>query len=317
MFYFDPLYAVVLVVLSAIIPGVLIGFPLLRNTNLSRLEKVVISFIAGLFIPPFLSFIENGFLNIPFSQTMVYLNILLTTVIGIVIFWKFGYIERIPKLWKEEVAAKLKEPKFNWITAIKSVVLSPAFIILVLMFLAWFLRFQAWTPIYQELDPYYYTYGTHQLLTLGNKPLVDDSAWYPQVTVSHRGMPLYHFMIGHWYYLYTPNYDKYILTAVSSMYPSIVAALLVFMAYLFIKTIYDERYGLFAAGLMALLPATLLKMAAGVFELQPLSIFVAFFFFAMFALAIKFGRKEYYLLCGGALAVMILGGTVTILLLIE
>ena len=296
MFVFNPFYETLLIVISALVPGLLLGLPLLRRTKFSMFEKVVLSFVIGVFVPPFLSFLENGFIGIPFSPVMVYANILLVSVIGLFLCWRTGYFD------KEKTKKLIIKPDK---TSLLSVLKSPSLWIFFIMLLAWFLRFQAWSPVYQELDPYFYVYGTKQLLTLGYKPMVDNTAWYPLVQTSHRGSSLYHFMLGHWYYLYSQHFDKYVLTAVASMYPPIVTALMVFMAFLFVKEIYDYRYGLFAAALLALLPSTLMKMAAGVFELQPMSLFFIFMFFAFFIRALKTRNRWYYAVSG-----LILGGQV-------
>jgi len=51
-------------------------------------------------------------------------------------------------------------------------------------------------------------YGARQILVQGMVPLTDDTAWYPLVTVSHRGVPVLHYMFAHWY-VFTTGSTEY------------------------------------------------------------------------------------------------------------
>ncbi|MCC7552646.1 hypothetical protein KO317_03190 [Candidatus Micrarchaeota archaeon] len=297
MFTFDPLSLILMIFFSAFIPGTFIALPFFKNVNLNLLEKLILGFILGMILPAFILFLLS-FIGIDFSYTLAFGSIVFITIIGIL--WTYK-----EKAWQDISIPKLKEIREDYWKYVGYVLL------LIFIFLAFFIRMQSFSPIYQELDPYWYMYGTQQILTEGSVPLTDTTAWYPLVESSHRDVPVLQFIEASWYSLYTQGgtYNNYLLSVICSFYPPLVAALLVFCAYLFCKKEFGEKWGLVAAGLMAALPSTIMKMAAGVSEAQPMALFTIFFFLATFILALKEKQKKLFILAGVAAATVILGAT--------
>lgn len=261
-FEFNASYQSMLVFLSAIIPGIAIGWPLLKGTKLSFAEKFMLSFFIGLFAPPTLLFLE-GLLGLKFSLFAVIADIFVLTAAGILWGMKNGAFEiRLPRF---DAGKALAEP----LEAAKKA--APGALLLLAVFLSFWIRVQTYSPIYSELDPYWYVYSTGLLLQEGVVPVTDDTAWWPEVTSSHRTVPLKVYLEAQWYSLYTKGgaYSNYLLFTVASWLPPVAAGMLAFGAYLLISSVYGRRYGIFAAFLMAFLPGTIFKMSAGVNEAAP------------------------------------------------
>ncbi|MEM4633929.1 MAG: hypothetical protein QW275_02120, partial [Candidatus Anstonellaceae archaeon] len=70
---FNALYHSVLVFLLAVVPGLSIGLPLLRNSSFSKAEKFLLSFFLGLIAVPSLLFLQ-GLIGIKFSLFLVFAN---------------------------------------------------------------------------------------------------------------------------------------------------------------------------------------------------------------------------------------------------
>lgn len=297
MFTFDPLSLILIIFFSAFIPGTLIALPFFKNVNLNLLEKLILGFILGMVLPAFVLFLLS-LIGVNFSYILALGSIALVTIIGIV--WTYK-----EKAWQDISLPKIEDIKKEHWKYIGYALL------LIFIFLAFFIRVQSFSPIYQELDPYWYMYGTQQILTEGSVPLTDSTAWYPLVESSHRSVPVLQFIEASWYSLYTGGgeYNNYLLSLICSFYPPLVAALLVFCAYLFCKKEFGENWGLVAAGLMAALPSTIMKMAAGVSEAQPFSLFGLFFFLAVFVLALKEKQKKLFILVGLAAATVTLASS--------
>ncbi len=298
MFTFDPLSLILIIFFSAFIPGTFIALPFFKNVNLNLLEKLILGFILGMILPAFVLFLLF-FIGVDFSYMLAIGSIGLVTLVGII--WTYK-----EKAWEDLSMPKLKEIKKDYWKYVGYALL------LLFMFLAFFIRVQSYSPIYQELDPYWYMYGTQQILTEGSVPLTDTTAWYPVYpNNSHRRVPLLNYLQANWFSLYTGGgeYNNYLLSVVCSFYPPLVAALLVFCAYLFCKYEFGTNWGLVAAGLMAALPSTIMKMAAGVSEAQPMALFTMFFFLATLILALKEKQKKLFILAGIAASTVILGAT--------
>ncbi|MCX8197346.1 MAG: hypothetical protein N3G80_03470, partial [Candidatus Micrarchaeota archaeon] len=302
-FSFDPLYHSLLVFLSAIVPGVALGFPLLKKSSLSFTEKLFASFFIGLFAVPTLLFLE-GLAGIQFSFFLTILNIFLLTAAGV--FW--GIKTDAFFLPKLELHQSLEFAKKA----------APSFLLVLACLWAFWIRIQPYSPIYSELDPYWYVYSTAQLIQYGAVPPTDDTAWYPEVKSSHRSVPLKAYLEAQWYSLYTAGgaFDNYLLFTTSSWLPPISAALLCFGAYLLISCAYGRRYGLLAAFLTALLPATIFKMSAGVNEASPVGFMMLFLSLGMFAWSIY--RKDSALLpvASYAFFVAVLASNIQIVLIL-
>ncbi|MFA5381542.1 MAG: STT3 domain-containing protein [Candidatus Micrarchaeia archaeon] len=297
MFTFDPISLLLIIFFSAFIPGTLIALPFFKKVNLNLLEKLFLGFILGMVLPAFVLFLLS-LIGIDFSFMLALSAILIITIIGAV--WTYK-----EKAWEDLKMPNIKEIKEDYWKYIGYALL------LIFIFLAFFIRVQSYSPIYQELDPYWYMYGTQQILTEGSVPLTDTTAWYPLVESSHRSVPVLQFIEASWYSLYTQGgvYDNYLLSVICSFYPPLVAGLLVFCAYLFCKKEFGNNWGLVAAGLMAFLPSTIMKMAAGVSEAQPMALFAMFFFLATLVLALKEKQKKLFVLAGLAASTVILGAT--------
>ncbi|MGC8479688.1 MAG: hypothetical protein ACP5M9_03400 [Candidatus Micrarchaeia archaeon] len=167
-------------------------------------------------------------------------------------------------------------------------------------------------PKFFEFDPYFDMVSTQYILTYGYQPLYEHAAWPTLVNGTvHRIQPLVPYLEAYWYELATTNTQKLnntLLSDVSSFYPPIVAALLVFVIFLFIYTEYGDIPALFAAGLTFLMPTLISTFIAGEQLLEPWGIFTLFFFFATYLLAVKYPeQKRYAILAGIAFASTFLG----------
>jgi asparagine N-glycosylation enzyme membrane subunit Stt3 len=282
-FTFDALYFSLLVFLSAAIPGIAIGWPLLKKSGLGALEKFLLSFFLGLFAVPSLLFLES-LAGLKFSLFLVFANAFVLVAAGA--FWGVkneAFSPNFPKIGKIGVHLLTYER----IAAF----LAPALLLLAVL-LAFWLRIQPFSPIYSELDPYFYVYGTGQIIREGIQPLTDDSAWWPEINSTHIGQPLKKYLEAEWFALYTNGgeYNNYLLFTTSSWLPPISAAFVSFGAYLLVSSIYGRRYGLLAAFLLALLPITIYKMSAGVNEASPVGMMMLFVSLGVFAQALV--KKE-------------------------
>ncbi len=87
--------------LSIIVPGFFLSLALLRKTNLSMFEIVVIGFIFGLIFPPALTWLESYFINyihfFSFSESLYNINVVLLTIIGIALSYKQGLFSTTKK----------------------------------------------------------------------------------------------------------------------------------------------------------------------------------------------------------------------------
>ena len=87
----------------------------------------------------------------------------------------------------------LKNQKISWIPIL----------LLILLVVSYVIRLSTYSPVFQELDPYYYTYIAQQIITTGFNMHNDSTAWYPDVVVNHREVPMLGYMESIWYTLYT------------------------------------------------------------------------------------------------------------------
>ena len=307
MIVFDPLLLIVLIVVSSLVPGTLIALPFLRKTGMKLPEILMFGFILGIVLPALMLLLEM-LVGINFSLPLVLFNLVALSVIGVLwgLFEKTFDFSKEAEFVKKAIGTAGKERT----TLVMEAALYGVLILVV--FLAFWVRVQSYGPIYQELDPYFYMYGTHQILTLGAVPVTDDTAWYPEVNASHRIAPLMMYMQAQWYALYTKGgqqYSEYMLSLTSSFYPPIAAALLAFCTFALIAQEYGRKFGIIAAALMAFLPSTILKMAAGVSEIQPYGLFALFFFFAAYAMAVKRKDVRFAALAGIAYLALLLGSS--------
>ena len=146
---------------------------------------------------------------------------------------------------------------------------------------------------YFEFDPYFDMLNTQSILTYGYQVLYSPSAWpiASQGTIL-RIQPLIPYLEAYWYSLmnvftHYSAFNTTLMSNVSSVYPPLTAALLVFVIFLLIYKQYDEWIGLISAGLIASIPVLFTTFVAGEQLLEPWGIFSLFFFFATYMLAIK------------------------------
>ena len=167
-------------------------------------------------------------------------------------------------------------------------------------------------PKFFEFDPYFDMVSTQYILTYGYQPLYEHAAWPTLVNGTvHRIQPIVPYLEAYWYQLATGNTQHLsttILSTVSSFYPPIVAALLVFVIFMFIYYEFGKLPALFAAALTFLMPTLISTFIAGEQLLEPWGIFTLFFFFAAYLLAVKNPKeKRFAILAGIAFASTFLG----------
>ncbi|PIN83299.1 hypothetical protein COV61_03515, partial [Candidatus Micrarchaeota archaeon CG11_big_fil_rev_8_21_14_0_20_47_5] len=283
----------------------LISLSFFRKSHFHFLEKAAIGFTIGFCLPPLLYFLEFFIFGIPFSLTLVYINIALFYIASAAVFlYTRAYEDFLNLKLPSKIPQNLNEIAPKILPHIAPLA------IIAIMLLTFLIRIQSYSPIYQELDPYFYIYGARQILQDGGAPALDDIAWYPEGKTNHRTAPITNYLEAQWYSLYTSggDYYNYLLSVISNFYPPIVAAFMVFFIYLLMAQEYGRRHGLVAATLAAFAPVTILKMSAGVTELQPFNLFAMFFMFASYALALKYKNEmRYYALTAFAVIVLLLG----------
>lgn len=307
---FNSLFFNLVVLLSAMVPGIAIGWPLLHRAKpegahesegLSVLEKLAICFFIGLVSAPALLLLES-FAGIGFSLQLALADILILTAAGIFLGVKnSAFSLSMPAMPKVEVDSIL--------TAAFAKKHAATVLLLLALLLSFWARMAPLSPIYSELDPYWYVYGSGQIIREGAVPLYDDTAWFPEIQSTHRSVPLKAYTDALWYALYTggAEYNNYILFMAASWLPPVASALVAFGAYLLFSAMYGKRYGIFAAFLMAFLPITIFKMSAGVNEATPYGLVGLLLMLAFYALALRKKDMTYGYLAGAAAAVCTLG----------
>lgn len=276
-FVFDALYFSIIVFLAAAVPGIAVGWPLVFRLRFSTTEKLLLSFFIGLLAAPTALFLLS-LLGLKFSFFLVFAVNFAILSLGLFFGIKSGAFDfKLPSLEKAELKKQLL---FDH---------APSALLLLALLIAFWIRIQPFSPVYSELDPYFYVYGTGQIIREGIQPLVDDTAWWPEILTTHRGQPLKKYLEAQWYSLYTNGgeYNNYLLFTTSSWLPPLSAAFVSFGAYLLISSIYGRKYGLFAAYLLAFLPITIYKMSAGVNEAVPIGMMTLFMAMGVFAHSLK------------------------------
>nr|WP_304767593.1 STT3 domain-containing protein [Candidatus Burarchaeum sp.] len=281
-----------LALISIIVPGFLLALPLVRRLKMGVPEALGIGFALGLVIPPFLLMAES-FVGILFSHDLFIANTVLLSIIGLAFCFK-------EKIFPLDVKLNLRE-NWHW------------FLLLLFIVTAFYIRMQSAFPsnagaFFYEFDPYYYARATQFIVQAGEIPRIDDLAWYPNIT-SHRAPPLSNYLGAQWYAIYNAGkpFDLYALGFAQAFYPPVVAAAIVFFAYLLLSEPYGRKIGLIAAGLMAFAPRIIEKLAAWENEQTPWGVFGAFFFYAAYLLVITRQKRSAALLAGIALAALTLG----------
>ncbi len=278
--------AVLAVLLSVLVPGILFSFAAFYGTKLGRFEKTVFGIIFGVFLPAILAELEFLAFGALFTFQLALFNSLFVAAFALGL-WRYQAKSVSPPgllAWKEEYLSES-----FWISfAKKSKVMLLLGAIIVFGFYA---RYATSNDTYfSEIDPYYYTHVTEFIVTKGAAPAFSQEAYFPQVK-AHREPPLIHYMAASWFLIYQGfagvSYSKELLIAVNHFYPPLLGALLSFLGFMLIKEEADRRIALVAAALYAFTPQLIVKLAAGVTEQQPFGIFSALLVFTFYLLAIK------------------------------
>lgn len=304
-----PLFLVWLFI-STLIPGALLSLSIFRKDDFGVIEKLFIGFALGVVILPLPSFLLYLVLNIKFSYTIALLSVGILYLISIAFFIKNRVYEDLQNI-------KFTMPQITGLDSIpRGVWISLA--LLLVLFVSYMVRLAPYSPIYQELDPYYYTDIAQQLLTFGENPINDQTAWYPMV-VDHRQVPQMSYLEATWYSLYTGGveYNNMLLALIASMYPPIVATLAMFFIYLFVSETSRKEWGIIAAGLASFVPMAVYKLSAGSFESQSYAFFALTFFYAMYALSLKRQDHKFSMLAGIGFAALALGSGSQIVALVS
>ena len=298
---FNALLLVAEVLLLFFLPGILLALALFKKSGLDTVEKIFTGCAfgwVGAAIIPFLLFL---FLGIPYSTEIAWLSIALFYIFSIALFVK----EKAYEGWT--LPAFVPTPR-----------MVATAVLVVLILLNFWIRLQTVSPIFYELDPYFYTFGATQLITLGEMPLDDETGWYPEARSSHRAAPLLIYMEAMWYSVYTGGgeYNNYLLSIITSVYPPLAAALAVFFLYLFVRSQYGREAGLMAGGMAGFTSIFLTKTLGGEMEVQPYGFFAIAFFLAMYAWAMKERSRRFAVLAGIAYAAIVLGSSSQIVALV-
>ncbi len=151
---------------------------------------------------------------------------------------------------------------------------------------------------YFQFDPYFDMISTQYILTYGYQLLYDHAAWPSLVNGTyHRVQPIIPYIEAYWYNLAggNPNsttINTNLLASVSSFYPPITAALLVFVVFMFLYHEYGQYPALIGAGLAASMPVLITTFLAGNQLLEPWGIFALFFFYAAYILAVNNPKEK-------------------------
>ena len=160
-------------------------------------------------------------------------------------------------------------------------------------------------PNYFEFDPYFDMLSTQAILTYGQQLLYNHAAWPTLVngTIS-RIQPIVPYLEAYWYNLATttPNastINTTLLSLISSWYPPITAALLVFAVFMFIYHEYGEYPAIIGAALATVMPVLITTFIAGEQLLEPWGIFALFFFYASYILAVNNPKEDRFAILAG------------------
>ena len=167
---------------------------------------------------------------------------------------------------------------------------------------------------YFEFDPYFDMISTQYILTYGYQLYTEHAAWPMLVNGTvHRIQPIVPYLEAYWYNLAGSNpsssaINTTLLSNVSSWYPPLTAALLVFIVFMFLYHEYGEFEAIIGAGLAAVMPVLLTTFIAGEQLLEPWGIFALIFFYATYLLAVNNPKElRFAVLAGIAFASNFLG----------
>ncbi|MGI0141130.1 MAG: hypothetical protein ACREBF_00550 [Candidatus Micrarchaeales archaeon] len=310
--------------LSIIVPGFFLALALLKKTKLNMFEIGAIGFIFGLIFPPTMIWLEAYLIPIShafaFSTNLYNINVVLLTIIGIVLCFMQGIFstDHIKPFIGMAKSAKSQ-------ATAESVVLSPSkkghsyiwYILMGLMLVTFASRLLSLgiAPNFFEFDPYFDMLSTQSILVHGYQVLYDHSAW-PTLTAGspHRIEPIVPYLEAYWYTITNQLQTHYtafstsLMSDVSSFYPPIVAALLVFVVFMFLYHEYGEFPAIIGGTLATAMPALITTFIAGEQLVEPWGIFTLFFFYAAYLLAVNnLHEKKFAILAGIAFVSTFLG----------
>ncbi|MDE1874178.1 MAG: hypothetical protein KGI04_03610 [Candidatus Micrarchaeota archaeon] len=167
-------------------------------------------------------------------------------------------------------------------------------------------------PHFFEFDPYFDMQSTQFLISHGYQWLYDTSSWPTAINgTPHRIEPIVPYLEAYWYQISNPPSNQIsttLLSNVSSIYPPITAALLVFIVFMFLYHMYGDIPALIGAALTTVMPALITTFIAGEQLVEPWGIFAMFFFYAAYLLAVQNpGEKRFAILAGIAFVSSFLG----------
>ncbi len=290
--------SIIIAFLTLFIPGTLLSLALLKNTPLSKFEKLTVGFIFGLIAPATLTWLESYLITyvhaFSFSLGLFEANALILTIVGLILCYKYGVLDDIKAFISEKVSAKAPAavheghgkhtPSWVWWLL---------FFIMIATFASRISNITS-APNFFEFDPYFDMIGAQYILTYGQQALLSPSAW-PVVAAgtNMRLQPIVPYLEAYWYDLanylgpHLTTFSTSLMSYAGSFYPPITAALLVFTIFMLIYHEYDHKIALIAAGLTASMPILISTFIAGEQLLEPWGIFTLFFFFAAYMLAIR------------------------------
>ncbi|BCS90819.1 MAG: hypothetical protein ARM1_0276 [Candidatus Micrarchaeota archaeon] len=311
---FSSILAILIASISIVLPGVLISFALLKSTPFNTIEKLLMGIILGVIALPTLLWLESYLISyihfFSFSLALADLDTVVLIALGLVLC----YINNVFSDFKRFI----KSLKIDSNSVIKYIKTDYAYIILIiLMLLAFYIRVVNInvSQTFFEFDPYFDMMDTRYILTYGYQLLNDTSAWpiAPNGT-NHRIQPIVPYLEAYFYTLYNDTVTHYsylnntLVSRVSSIYPPLTAALLVFVVFLLISKNYGNDVALFGSALAAFNQLLITTFVAGEQLLEPWGIFSLFFFIAVYMIAVKdMKNKRLAILSGIAFASTFLG----------
>ncbi len=227
-----------------------------------------------------------------------------------------AHAEQERKLYEEHereesmlISKEDKSSKSNHLTLVYG-------ILLILMLLAFASRIVnlSVAPKFFEFDPYFDMISTQSILTYGYQLTYSHSAWPTLVNGTIESIqPIVPYLEAYWYQLAnvapaSAPMNINLLSTVSSVYPPITAALLVFVVFIYLFYEYGEFTALVGAGLACAMPVLISTFIAGEQLVEPWGIFTLFLFFAAYLLAVRNpNEKRYAILAGIAFVSTFLG----------
>ncbi len=299
---FNPFLLLLWISLICFVPGVLLSFAAFRKSQLLAVEKFFIGCAIGLVALPLIPFLLYFIIGIKFSFIIAVFSVLVFYAVALIFAYHQKLHEDVGSLefTSEDIL------KFQFTT---NTIISIA--IILIMVVAFWIRLSSYSPIFQELDPYFYTYVAQQILVLGENPFNDQTAWYPEVQVSHRSIPELSYLESLWYSFYTlgGSYSNMLLSLIAGFYPPLMAAFAFFFLYLAVSVFYKREWALVSAGIASFIPMVILKLLAGESEVQPYAFFAMAFFFAMYFFMVKTREIKFAVLSGLAYLSLTLGSS--------